>query len=133
MVKEQTVQTRNLAIGMLQCGLTQQKVAKQIGVNIRTVRRWWLSFLEGHSLENKRGHGRKTSVPMPAKLVFTKSTKKRHQSTRSISRKLKSKGYSHTAPYTAIYGIPLTPRHIHAKGNPKKAPESLAILGLGMR
>ena len=38
---------------------------------------------------------------MPAKLVITKSTKKRHQSTRSISRKLKSKGYS--IPYSTVY------------------------------
>ena len=29
--------------------------AQQIGVNIRTIRLWWLCFLDGHSLENKMG------------------------------------------------------------------------------
>ena len=84
MVEEQSVQTSNRAIEMLQGALTQKYVAQQIGVNIPTIRHWWLCFL-GHSLENKRSRGRKTSVPMPAKLINTKSTRKKHQSTRSIS------------------------------------------------
>ena len=59
MVKEQTVQTRDRAIGMLHGGLAKIRVAKQICVSIRTLRRWWLAFLGGQSLENKRGRGRK--------------------------------------------------------------------------
>ena len=35
MFKEQTIKTHNRAIGMLEGGLTQKFVVRQIGVNIR--------------------------------------------------------------------------------------------------
>ena len=92
MVKEQSVHNRIRAVGMLEGGLTQENVSKRMGVNIRTVRRWWSCHKRGKVLENKRGRGRKSSIPKVDKLVMAKETGKQHQSTRYISRKLKSKG-----------------------------------------
>ena len=41
-VRNTTLEVRNRAVGMLQGGITQINVAKEVGKSIRTIKRWWL-------------------------------------------------------------------------------------------
>ena len=101
MVKEYSITIRSQAVGMLQAGSDQKFVSLKLGVNIRTVQRWWRLFRNDLSLENKGGRGRKSSVPKVAKIVITKSIGKKRHSVRSLSRKLKLKG--HSVSYSSVY------------------------------
>ena len=92
MVKEHKIQTRNLAIGMLKGGMTQSCVSKEVGANIRTIRRWWDNYTKGISLENEPGRGRKKSLSKVAKMIISKSLNKKQQSTRNLSKILKRNG-----------------------------------------
>ena len=99
MVKEYCITIRSQAVGMLQAGSDQKFVSLKLGVNIRTVQRWWRLFRNNLSLENRGGRGRK-SVPKVAKIVITKSISKKRHSVRSLSRKLKLK---HSVSYSSVY------------------------------
>ena len=94
MVKEHSIIIRSQAVGMLQAGSSQRFVSMKLGVNIRTIQRWWRLFKNGLSLENQRGRGRKSSVPKIAKIVITKSIGKKRCSVRNLSQELKHKGHS---------------------------------------
>ena len=94
MVKEATLAVRIRAVSMIEAGISIHKVAKVVGVAIRTIRRWLLRSKAGESLQNKRGRGRKTSVTMVPKVVIAKTIGKKMKSTRKISQNLKSKGFS---------------------------------------
>ena len=49
-VKSNPSEIRNRAVGMLLVGITQKKVAKDVGVSIRTIKRWWLKHSKGEAL-----------------------------------------------------------------------------------
>ena len=53
MVKEHSIIIRSQAVGMLQAGSSQRFVSMKLGVNIRTIQRWWRLFKNGLSLENQ--------------------------------------------------------------------------------
>ena len=93
-MKEHSIIIRSQAVGMLQAGSSQRFVSMKLGVNIRTIQRWWRLFKNGLSLENQGGRGRKSSVPKIAKIVITKSIDKKRRSLRNLSRELKHKGHS---------------------------------------
>ena len=44
MVKYYDLSRRNRAIGMIQAGMSQSHVAKNVSVPLRTVQRWWKHF-----------------------------------------------------------------------------------------
>ena len=44
MVKYYDLSRRNRAIGMIQAGMSQSQVAKNVSVPLRTVQRWWKHF-----------------------------------------------------------------------------------------
>ena len=94
MVKEATLTTRIRAVSLIEAGILIHEVAKVVGVSVRTIRRWLLRSKAGESLQNRRGRGRKTSVTMVPKVVIAKTIGKKLKSTRCISQKLKSKGFS---------------------------------------
>ena len=89
-----STEVRTRAIGMLEGGLTQKEVASRIGKDIRTIKRWWKRFTSNQSLDHKPCAGRPSLLNPVAKMIIGKSLGKRHQSTRRLSAKLKSKGYS---------------------------------------
>ena len=89
-----STEVRTRAIGMLEGGLTQKEVASRIGKDIRTIKRWWKRFTSNQSLDHKPGACRPSLLNPVAKMIIGKSLGKRHQSTRILSAKLKSKGYS---------------------------------------
>lgn len=91
MVKEHSLSTRYRAVGMVNGGMTQGQVAEELGVGVRTIKRWMARDRQGEALENRKGRGRKTSISRVAKIVLAKSVLKRHQSTRKLARKLTGK------------------------------------------
>ena len=107
MVKEATLAFRTRAVSMIEAGLSIHKVAKVVGVAVRTIRRWLMRFNSCMFLQNKRGRGRKKSVTMVPKVVIAKTIGKRMKSTRKISQNRKSKGFTishvqHTPIYAKI-------------------------------
>ena len=66
MVMEASSCARSRAIGMVLGGMTQRYASEKLGVNIRTIRRWLA--------------------------VIAKSITKKHQSTRKLAKRLRSKG-----------------------------------------
>ena len=77
MVKEVTLASRTRAVCMIEAGIFIKKVAKDIGVSVRTIRRWLLRSKAGESLQNRGGRGRKTSVTMVPKVVIAKTIGKK--------------------------------------------------------
>ena len=94
MVKEATLTTRTRAVSLIEAGILIYEVAKVVGVSVHTIRRWLLRSKAGESLQIRKGRGRKTSVTMVPKVVIAKTIGKKLKSTRCISQKLKSKGFS---------------------------------------
>ena len=84
---------RYQAIGMLQSGKTQKEIAKRFGKGMRTIRRWWSRYLQGHRFENHSGAGRPRKMDMAIKMVLVKCLRKRHQSARILSKRLNAMGY----------------------------------------
>lgn len=56
-------------------------------------KRWMALDRRGETLENCKGRGRKTAMSRVAKIVKVKSVLKRHQSKRSLARKLTGRQY----------------------------------------
>ncbi|KAI6647717.1 hypothetical protein LOD99_8558 [Oopsacas minuta] len=71
MVKEYSIMIRSQAVGMLQAGSSQKFVSLKLGVNIRTVQRWWRLFKNDLTIENKGGRGRKKSYKRPRQPLIT--------------------------------------------------------------
>ena len=77
MVKEVTLAARTRAGCMIEAGIFIKKVAKNIGVSVRTIRHWLLRSKAGESLQNRGGRGRKTSVTMVLKVAIAKTIGKK--------------------------------------------------------
>ena len=101
MVKEYPLPTRYRAVGMVNGGMPQVEVAKELKIEPRTLRRWMALDRKGVTLENRRGRGRKTAMSRVAKIVVAKSVVKRHQSTRKLARKLGAK--QHPVSKSAVH------------------------------
>ena len=56
-------QIRMLVMDMLDAGSTQKKVALDLGFNIFTIRRWWVKFKSGETLQQEGC--RKAKMPFP--------------------------------------------------------------------
>ena len=67
------------AVGMVNGGLIQVQVAKQLKIGPRTLKRWMALNRRGETLENRKGRGRKTAMSRVAKIVVAKSVLKRYQ------------------------------------------------------
>ena len=78
------------AMGKLEAGSTQRKVAQKLGYDISTVRRWWAKYKNGESLRHHVGAGPEKAHKI-AKIAITQSLEKRHQSICRLSKRLKTK------------------------------------------
>jgi transposase len=87
------LELRCRAIGMLEAGSTQVKVAESLGVSLASVKRWWKRNSVGESLEDRSRSGRPSAISRVAKIVIAKSVGKRRQSTRKLASRLTQKGY----------------------------------------
>jgi transposase len=93
MVKEHSLSTRNRAIGQLEAGKRQVEVASDLGISVRTIRRWWHRHASGDTLENKCGRGRKKKLSRVAKITIAKSLTKKGQSVRKLAARLTANGH----------------------------------------
>ena len=84
---------RAQAIGMLEAGTNQAKVAELMKVSVRTVKRWWKRWTSNKSLLDEKRSGRPSVLGKKAKLVISKSVHKRGWSTRKLANKLTSHGH----------------------------------------
>ena len=66
--------------------------AQRLGVNIRSVQRWWPSDNLGYSKDSMPTSGRPPKIDRVAKIVITKSLGKRRQSTRKFALRLSRGG-----------------------------------------
>ena len=89
MVKEHSIKVRYQAIGQLEAGKPQSAVATDLGVGLRTIKRW---HCQGESLQNRPGRGRKTKLTRVDKITNSKSIGKRRQSTRKLDGRLSKDG-----------------------------------------
>ena len=76
MVKEHLLSMRYRAVGMVNGGLTQVQVAKQLKIGSRTLKRWMGLDRRGETLENRKDRGRKTAMSRVAKSSWPKSVLK---------------------------------------------------------
>lgn len=93
MVKEHPLSTRYRAVGMINGGMTQAQVARDLGVGVATIRRWQTRDRQGETMENRTGRGRKSAMSRVAKIVVAKSAFKRQHSTRKLAQKLTAKNH----------------------------------------
>ena len=68
------------AVAQLEGSKTQSEVAREIGVYIRMVKRWWKKHQMGQELTNAPGRGRKPKLLKAAKITILKSLTKSAQS-----------------------------------------------------
>ena len=87
-VRDHGIRIRSEAIGMLRSGVTQQNVALDMDVLLKSVKRWWSTYKKGESLETKTRSGRPPILNRVMKIVISKSMGKGRQSTRNIARRL---------------------------------------------
>ena len=76
-VGDHGIAVRSRAIGMLKAGLTQKKVALDLGVGLRSVRRWWAANKQGSTMATKSRSGCPKVLNRAAKIVISKSLGKR--------------------------------------------------------
>ena len=88
MVKEHALSMRYRAVGLGNDGLTQAQVTKQLRTGPRTLKRWMTLDRRGETLDNLNGRRRKTAMSPVVNIVVARSALKRHQSTRTLERKL---------------------------------------------
>jgi transposase len=70
------------AIGMLEAGSNQAKVAELMKVSVRTMKNWWNRWTSQESLLDEKRSGCPSVLGKKAKLVISKSVHKRAWSTR---------------------------------------------------
>ena len=92
-IKMTKTDDRMRAIGKLEEGCTQIKVAQELGVNVRTVKRWWSRWKTEKSVDFRKKSGRPKILKKEAKLVISKSMHKRGWSSRKLSNKLTARGH----------------------------------------
>ena len=56
-------------VGMVKGGMTQAQVAKELGINVATIRRWLACDRSEEALENCTGRGQKSSLSRVAKII----------------------------------------------------------------
>ncbi|KAI6655733.1 hypothetical protein LOD99_1875 [Oopsacas minuta] len=83
---------RSRAIGMLDGGFTQKKVAQDLNVSISSVKRWSSLYKKGSSLVTKPRSGRPPILKRTDNTVISKSLGKCRQSSRKLAQKLKNRG-----------------------------------------
>ena len=73
---------------MVNDGMTQAQVARELGINVATIRRWLARERSEEALENCTGRGQKSSLSRVAKIAISKWTFKGHHSTSALATKL---------------------------------------------
>ena len=75
-VRDQRLEIRSQAIGMIITGMIQKDVATKLGVSLRSIKRWWRKHKLGKSQKNEVHPGRKSSVQKAAKMIISNQSAK---------------------------------------------------------
>ena len=89
--KEYNLEVRGRAIGLIESGMQQKKVAKAVGVSLRTLEYWWANYKKTGSVSKKKRTGRPKILGRIEKIVISKSVGKKRQSCRKLSKRLQAK------------------------------------------
>ena len=87
-----TSEVRGRAVGLLEAGKRQARVAKVLGVGLRSVNRWWAQYKRTGKVEEKKRTGRPKVLGRIEKIIISKSLGKRRQSTRKLAKKFSARG-----------------------------------------
>ena len=101
LAKSRANSIRSTAIALLEAGITQKNVARDLRKSIKTVNNSWRRNKRGESLDDKPRSGRPSSLTRVAKIVIAKSVGKRHQSIRKLAKRLTASG--HQTSKTAVH------------------------------
>ena len=74
--RNQTLETRGLAVGMVLAGSTTREAAKAFGVSQSAVSKWMKKHQQGQSLSDKPRSGRPKVLDRVSKIVLAKSLTK---------------------------------------------------------
>ena len=91
--RNQTLETRGLAVGMVLAGSTTREAAKAFGVSQSAVSKWMKKHQQGQSLSDKPRSGRPKVLDRVSKIVLAKSLTKKRQSTRKLATRLTAAGH----------------------------------------
>ena len=91
MVKYNDVSFRKRIIGMIQAGMSQSQVAKNVGAPFRTVQREWKHLKTDMTETDRPRSGCPTSRSMVVKLVMKRAVRKRNQSATKLAQRLSRK------------------------------------------
>ena len=89
---EDSIKVRYQAIGQLEAGKPQSAAAIDLGVGLKTIKRWCKKHWQGESLQNRPGWGRKAKLTRVDKITISKSIGKRRQSARKLAARLSKDG-----------------------------------------
>ena len=82
---------RGRAIGMLEAGMKQKKVAEDLRIGLRTLQYWWSAFKKTGSVLKQKRSGRPKILGRVEKIVIGKSIGKTRQSCRKLSKRMNAK------------------------------------------
>ena len=89
--KEYDLEVRGRAIGMIEAGMKQKKVAEAVGVSLRTLEYWWANYKKTGSVSKKKRTGRPRVLGRIEKIIISKSVGKKRQSCRKLSKRMRAK------------------------------------------
>lgn len=85
-------EVRGRAVGMLEGGMSQKKVADSVGISVRTLKRWWKQYRSTGNLQKGKSTGRPPVLKRIQKIVISKSVGKKRQSVRKMAAKFEKMG-----------------------------------------
>ena len=90
-VQNSKIGIRLRAVGMLESGISQEQIAKTLGVTARTIWNWKRRHEFGNSMDDKPRSGRPTKLTRVPKIIIKKSIGKRWKSTRNLAKFISTK------------------------------------------
>ena len=73
---EYNLEVRGRAMGMIEAGMKQKRVAEAVGVGLRTLEYWWANYKKSGGIEKKKRTGRPSILGRIEQIVITKSVGK---------------------------------------------------------
>ena len=89
--KEFSLEVRGRAMGMIEAGMKQKRVADTVGVSLRTLEYWWANYKKTGSVSKKKRTGRPKILGRIEKIIISKSVGKKRQSCRKLGKRMQAK------------------------------------------
>ena len=111
---EKYFEVRGRAIGMLEAGKKQVKVARDLEVPLRTLERWWAQYKRTGKMVKGKSPGRPKVLGKIEKIIISKSVGKKRQSPRKLAARFTARGLKGSKDTIKRYlrkGFGLKPYH----------------------